>query len=325
MPHAERVIMTACSRRPIIVLLVATVAALLGGDAEAQPSVSAGSGLSSEFLRWCEELRPTHGAILARYRTPPDVMSEGVSPDIIFAWDVDSGAWFQVVGGKYTGRTPSGQEYVGDVREGPAHPNESPNALLLSTVAYAFPGAWLSHFVEHPELVLSAQQLETGGFRVRYKQWTWHQGPVGVLEFATDGRVLQRWQADDTDRRRERVRYDQRYRTAGLWAATGLYGARELAPTEVRVWPDGQGSRFDPDVVRELASDAQKIFDIRLRATAAGYTTDASGEVSASGAKAPVVQPYGGSAFRRWRVPVLVTGLVLLAIGGVEAWRRGRA
>ena len=279
----------------------------------------------AEFLLWCEENRPNRGSIVVQYEPPEAARVDGVVYATKYGFDAQSGAWFIVGPETSGGRTPSGVEYRGSRDSGTTILDGSlKGSMPLSTVAEAFPRAYLVYFVEQPRVIVKAVPLADGGWQVEYQQWAHRQGPHAVVEFDDSGLVVRRWRIDPEDRREEKFSYSEELLSPGFEVATGLRGSLNLVPVEFDYDAEGNSALFEPARVegflRELAVDVE----IRRRAMQHGYVRGADGRLIVDPDTPHPVSPYGGSQVQAWRWPLFGVGLVFVVVAGVEVWRRRR-
>lgn len=278
---------------------------------------------TGRFLAWCEEARPDHGAVVAMYSVARVDHGDILAQRVLYGWDAGTGAWLNAGPNASVGRTGAGRGYRSPGTDGSIQMIKPPDDMPLLAVAEAFPRAMLAHFVERPGVVVDAESLDDGGWRVMFAQWSNHEGPLGVVEFSGSGRAIRRWQDDPDDRREVEFRYAEDAGHGGIEIVASLPGRLGLALAEVVDEPGGASAWFEPERVAERARELALSVEVDRRAMQRGYSRTADGELVVD-PDALGKSPYGGSSLRRWRWPVLGAGVVLVVVAGAE-YRRRRA
>ena len=81
---------------------------------------------------------------------------------------------------------------------------------------------------------------------------------------------------------------------------------------------------FLPERVFQRMKGHKIRVDQKLSALSSGYVQNEGGEWVA-GDSVEVVQPYNDPVTRRFRVPLLIAGGIIILIGVVQVYRKGRA
>jgi hypothetical protein len=151
-----------------------------------------------------------------------------------------------------------------------------------------------------------------------------HVFPVSFIEASSDGKPVKRWQ-DQPGGRREEVYVYALNSPSGfpLVARSGppKTGAtdRGLALIHVEYFPAGNLAPFSQESVSNTCYDNSVIVQMKEQAVAAGIPLGDSGTIAES---AQPAIPFSGRQWARLRWPLVMAGAIIVALAGLEVYRR---
>lgn len=268
------------------------------------------SGSVRAFLDASGSWLPTDPVIIAREAT-------GRWAGTTYAgYDPGTGAWFMASGERAGGRDPDGLSWLMVTGKGqPSTPVYEPLPYHIGTL---MPVAILASMHERPEIVSQAVRRDGSWFVTYRVTLDRTQSPEATADFVAEfdaltGRMLSHERHDAEDP--QRIEFDH--------ADPRIEQARQTGDGpgyRVSFEPEVSTTSFDRTAVIHRMQAAAIATQQRLSAISAGYTEDQDG-VWSRPSEAEATVPYAGGSVSRFRMPLLVGGVLLLLVVGVEVFR----
>ncbi len=271
-----------------------------------------------EFLDQIQEYLPDwSGGIIVTYET------SGNAANIRTAgYDAINNAWFLASHSGCAGRAIDGWHYRAGADDKELA-DMAPYFGELISIAEEIPWCFLIAMRDNPEMVVDAELMDDGVWSVLYHaidpaQIQPDRAPWQLKVDARTGHVLSNQGTDPNSS--PAVEFD--------WEGTplGLRVKSRTPFTRVRTRLDMNANEdeFLPERVFQRMKEHKIRVDQKLSALSSGYVQNESGEWVADDST-EVVQPYNDLVTRRFRVPLLIAGGLVILIGVVQVYRRGRA
>lgn len=272
-----------------------------------------------DFLRALDRLIPQQmSGIVVTYEAQGD--KAGISSA---GYDAVSGAWFAVNQNGCAGRSAAGRLYRADADDIELSESRAYFAELIG-IAEDIPWCFLISMRTQPEMVVGAQLGEDSVWRVLYHAID----PAEVDE----NRVPWLLRVDDATGHVQSNVWtvsDESPVTEFDWSGTtvGLRTKSRASTDRVRTYLNDHAelTEFEPQRVFQRMKEYRIRIDQKLNALSSGYVQTDGGEWVVDEKNPPSTQPFRDPVTRRFRMPLIVGGGVIIAIGIVQLIRRGRA
>lgn len=291
--------------RQVVIVAVVSVPGLFA-------SVGTGSDQSrDEFVRAAAGWLPSRPVVV-------EFEAEGESAGrTVAGLDARTGAWFMATQVAGVGRDAQGGVYR--ILEDSVVPVRVEQTGSPWALGWLIPQAFILAIVEEPGIIQRLERNEAGWTVVCSQPGSAPLGNAVIRIDAGTGNVLS-FQLENPDDRRK-LEFD--------WSrdGVGLAGSADGMTTQTRKqvdWSSGTAEFTSASVARRVVENRVQV-GTKLQALAAGYRQDSQGEWIAPEPSNQEVARSVDPFTRRYRVPLLVGGVLVLGIAAAQIIRRRSA
>lgn len=274
-------------------------------------SCSAAEGSVQAFLQASRSWLPDGPVIMTR-----EAVGEAIG--LAYAgYDPTTGAWFMAGPMVSGGRDASGRSYL--IKAGQDEIITPVHEPLPYHIGTLLPVAILASMHERPGIITEAVQRD-GSWLVTYRvTMDRTKSPPVTKQFvaqfdAASGRMLSHERSDAEDR--QRVEFD--LSNPRLERMIDRDGGPQH---KVSLESDVTAASFTPEAIRARMKAADIAIQQKSAAVLAGYVEDGEGNWSPPSREQETI-PYAGNAVKRFRIPLILLGVVLAGVAAIELFRR---